>query len=99
MEEIAHLLTFFFFLYTQAVPVVKNLTANAGDVRDVGLILGQAHPLKEGTPTRSSILAWRIPMQRGAWGAAAHRVAKSQTQLKCPSTAQHSFLAALGLCC
>ena len=40
MKEIVLLLTFFFFLYTQAVLVVKNLTANAGDVRDVGYIPG-----------------------------------------------------------
>ena len=32
--------------------------------------------------TQSSILAWRIPMGRGAWQATVHRVAKSQTQLK-----------------
>ena len=31
--------------------------------------------------THSSILAWRIPMNRGAWWATVHRVAKSQTQL------------------
>ena len=36
-------------------------------------------PLEEGMATYSSILAWRIPMERGAWGAAVHRVAKSQT--------------------
>ena len=28
-----------------------------------------------------SILAWRIPMDRGSWQATVHRVAKSQTQL------------------
>ena len=32
--------------------------------------------------THSSILAWRIPMDRGAWWATVHGVAKSQTQLK-----------------
>ena len=32
--------------------------------------------------THSSILAWGIPMDRGAWWATVHRVAKSQTQLK-----------------
>ena len=32
--------------------------------------------------THPSILAWRIPMDRGAWRAAVHRVAKSRTQLK-----------------
>ena len=30
--------------------------------------------------THSNILAWRIPMDRGAWGATVHRVTKSQTQ-------------------
>ena len=36
-------------------------------------------PLEEGTETHSSILAWRIPMARGAWQATVHGVAKSQT--------------------
>ena len=31
--------------------------------------------------THSSILAWRIPTDRGAWWAAVHGVAKSRTQL------------------
>ena len=31
--------------------------------------------------THSSILAWRIPMDRGAWWAAVHWDAKSQTRL------------------
>ena len=31
--------------------------------------------------TQSSILAWRIPMDREAWWVAVHGVAKSQTQL------------------
>ena len=31
--------------------------------------------------THSSILAWRIPMDRGAWRATAHGVTKSQTRL------------------
>ena len=32
--------------------------------------------------THSIILAWRIPMDRGAWRATVHRVSKSHTQLK-----------------
>ena len=32
--------------------------------------------------THSSILAWRIPMDREAWRPTAHRVIKSQTQLE-----------------
>ena len=39
-------------------------------------------PLEEGVATHSSILAWRIPMDRKAWWATVHRVAKSQTRLK-----------------
>ena len=40
--------------------------------------LGWEDPLEEGMATHSSILAWRIPMDRRAWRAAVHRVAKSQ---------------------
>ena len=29
--------------------------------------LGQEDPLEEGMATHSSILAWRVPMDRGAW--------------------------------
>ena len=43
--------------------------------------LGQEDPLEEGMATRFSILAWRIPMHRGAWRATAHGVEKSWTQL------------------
>ena len=38
---------------SQVALVIKNLPANAGDVRDIGSIPGMA--------THSSILAWRIP--------------------------------------
>jgi len=37
--------------------------------------------LEEGMATYSSILAWRIPTDRGAWWATGHGVTKSQTQL------------------
>ena len=47
--------------------------------------LGWEDPLEEGMATHSSILAWRISMDRGAWGATIHGVARSQTRL---STAQ-----------
>ena len=39
-------------------------------------------PLEDGVTTHSSILAWRIPLDRGAWRATVHGVAKSQTRLK-----------------
>ena len=41
--------------------MVKNLPANAGDIKDVGLIPGQEDPLEEGMAIHFSILAWRIP--------------------------------------
>ena len=44
--------------------------------------LSQGDSLEEGMVTHSSILAWRIPMDRGAWRATVHGVAKSQTRLK-----------------
>ena len=49
--------------------------------------LGQEDPLEEGMATHSSILAWRIPMDRGAWWATVYGVAKSQTRWGKHSTA------------
>ena len=40
--------------------MVKNLPANAGNVRDLGSIPGLEDPLEEGMATHSSIFAWRI---------------------------------------
>ena len=39
--------------------------------------LGREDPLEESMATHSSILAWRIPMDRGAWWATVHRVANN----------------------
>ena len=41
--------------------------------------LGKEDPLAKETATHSSILAWRNPMDRRAWWATVHRVAKSWT--------------------
>ena len=41
--------------------------------------LGWEDPLDEGMATYSSILAWRIPVDRGAWQAIVHAVRKSWT--------------------
>ena len=48
---------------SQVALVVKNLPANAGDIRDTG----REDPLEEGMATHFSVLAWRIPIDRGAW--------------------------------
>ena len=41
--------------------------------------LGWEDPLEDGRATPSSILAWRIPMDRGGWWAAIHGVTQSWT--------------------
>ena len=43
--------------------------------------LGWEDPLEEGIATHSSILAWTIPIDRGAWQATVHGVSKSRTRL------------------
>ena len=43
--------------------------------------LGWEDPLEEGMTAHSSSLAWRIPVDRGAWWAIVDGVAKSQTRL------------------
>ena len=43
--------------------------------------LGWEDPLEEGMTAHSSSLAWRTPMDRGAWWAIVDGVAKSQTRL------------------
>ena len=43
--------------------------------------LGREDPLKKEMATHSSILAWRIPVEGGAWWNTVHGVAKSWTQL------------------
>ena len=54
--------------------MVKNLPANAGDLRGVGLIpgLGRSPGVGYGNPLQYSCL--EIPMDRGAWWATVHRV-------------------------
>ena len=44
--------------------------------------LGWEDSMEEGMAIHSSILAWRIPMNRGSWWATVHGVTKSLTQLK-----------------
>ena len=41
--------------------MAKNPPANAGDTRDMGLMLSQEGPLEKEMATHSSILAWKIP--------------------------------------
>ena len=61
--------------------MIKNLLANAGDVRDLGLIWGLEDPLEEGMATHPSIPAWRIPWTEEPRGLQSMGSQKSQTQL------------------
>ena len=57
--------------------MVKNLPADAGDVRDAVQSLGWEDILEEFMATHSNSLAWRIPGTEGI----VHRVTESWTQL------------------
>ena len=66
---------------------VKNLPA----MRETWVrSLGWEDPLEEGMATPSSILAWRIPVDSGAWRATVHGVTNSWTQLS--DSAQHIYI-------
>jgi len=61
---------------------ISFLPANVGDVRDAGSIpgLGRSPGGRHGKPLQYSCL--ENPMDRGAWWASVHGIAKSQTQPK-----------------
>ena len=59
--------------------VGKESACNKGDL---GSIPGLGRSLGgEGMATHSSIIAWRNPMDKGAWQATVHGITKSRTQL------------------
>ena len=59
--------------------VVKNPPANAGDIRDVGLILGLGRSPGGGYGNPLQYSCLENPMDGGAWWATVHGVTKSQT--------------------
>ena len=70
------------FRASQVVLVVKSLPANAGDLRDAGLIPGLGRSPGEGHGNPLQRFCLENPMDRGAWWAIVHGVSKSQTRLK-----------------
>ena len=64
---------------SQSGLVAKNLPANAGDIREMGLIpgSGRSSGAEHSNPLPYSCL--ENPVDKGAWRATAHRVAKSWT--------------------
>ena len=62
--------------------VVKNLPANAGDIRDAGSIPGSGRSPGGGNGNPHQYSCLENPMDRGTWQDTIHGVAKSQAQLK-----------------
>ena len=60
------------------VLVVKSLPANAGDVRDAGLIPGSGGSPGEGNDTPLQYSCLGNPMDRGAWQATVHGAATTE---------------------
>ena len=67
---------------SQVELVVKNSPANAGNIRNVGLISEPGRSPEEGHGNAFQYSCLGNPMDRGAWQVIVHRVTKSQTQLK-----------------
>ena len=60
--------------------LVAQMLKNLPTVWETGAqSLGWEDPLEKGMAARSRILAWAIPMDRVAWRATVHGVAKSWT--------------------
>ena len=57
--------------------MVKNLPANAGDIRDADLILGSGRSPGGGHDNLLQYSCLKNPMDRGAWRATVDRVAES----------------------
>ena len=88
-------LVFLFILLLFASPaysvslLIKNLPANAGDGRDMGLIPGSGRSPGGGHGYSLQCSFLENPMDRGAWWASVHRVAQSWTRLKWLSIHTH----------
>jgi len=67
---------------SQVALVVKNPSANAGDVRDKSSIPGLGRSPGEGNGNPLQYSCVENPMDRGAWRATVHRVRQSWARLK-----------------
>ena len=62
------------------VSLVAQLVKNPSAIQETQVqLLDWDDPLQEGMATHSSSLAWRIPVDRGAWWTTVHEVAESWT--------------------
>ena len=58
--------------------MVKNLPANAGDIRDVGLMPGSGRSSGVGNDSSLQYSCLENPMDRGVWQATVRGVSKSR---------------------
>ena len=65
-------LLYFKWITNKDFPGGSTGKESASSAGDLGSIPGLGRALEEGMATHSSILAWRIPMDRGAWWATVH---------------------------
>ena len=79
------------------VLVVKNLLANARDVGDLGSIPGLGRSPGRGNGKSLQYSCLENPMDRGAWRAIVHGVAKSWTWLKQLCTVKWKILKEMGI--
>ena len=71
---------------SQVALVVKNLPANAGDIRDAGSIPGSGRSPGEGHSNLLQYSCLENSMDRRAWRVTVHRITKNWTRLKELST-------------
>ena len=74
------------------VLVVKNLPANAGDIREAGSSPGLGRSPREEYGNLVQYSCLENPMDRGAWWATVHRVAESDTTETTYHTCMHTFI-------
>ena len=74
-------MSLYFLVCRWLVPGGSDGKESVCSAEDLGLIPGLGRSPGGDMATHSSILALGIPMDRGAWQAAVHGVAKSQTRL------------------
>ena len=82
------------FWASQVVLVVKSPPAKTGDIRDVGLIPGLGRSPGGGHGNALQYSCLKNLMDKGAWQAIVHRVAKSWTRLS-DLTCTHALLLTL----
>ena len=78
--------------------MVKNMPANAGGIRNAGLIPGVGRSPGEGNGKPLEYSSLENPMDSGAWWATIHVVTKSRTRLSKEHFHFH-FMIELKLCC